>query len=290
MAPTSADAYRAAADPEVNRHDPDSRSPRHRQDRRSPAQRNDPGRLAPRRPPGHHPPPRARRRTPHPLRRRPRHQRRGRQAAPTPSSSPSSRRTWARLLDELAPHVTADRLVISAAAGITTSFIEERLADGTPVVRVMPNTPVLVDEGMSVISAGSHATAAHLAHAEEIFGAVGKTLRVPESQQDACTALSGSGPGVLLLPGRGDDRRRHPARPAPRQGPRPDRPGRHRRRGDAPRQRRTPGQAPRDRHLPGRHHHQRHPRTREPRRTSRPHRRPRSRPRPQPRTGLRQQG
>ncbi|CAM5693770.1 Pyrroline-5-carboxylate reductase OS=Streptomyces alboniger OX=132473 GN=proC PE=3 SV=1 [Streptomyces alboniger] len=105
----------------------------------------------------------------------------------------------AKLLDELAPHVTADRLVISAAAGITTAFIEERLAEDTPVVRVMPNTPVLVDEGMSVISAGSHATADALSHAEDIFGAVGKTLRVPESQQDACTALSGSGPAYFYF-------------------------------------------------------------------------------------------
>ncbi|GGV20510.1 pyrroline-5-carboxylate reductase [Streptomyces spectabilis] len=104
-----------------------------------------------------------------------------------------------RLLDELAPHVTAERLVISAAAGITTSFIEERLTAGTPVIRVMPNTPVLVDEGMSVISGGSHATAAHLTHAEDIFGAVGKTLRVPETQQDACTALSGSGPAYFYF-------------------------------------------------------------------------------------------
>ncbi|MFD3913502.1 MULTISPECIES: pyrroline-5-carboxylate reductase [unclassified Streptomyces] len=104
-----------------------------------------------------------------------------------------------KLLDELAPHVTADRLIISAAAGITTAFIEERLTSGTPVVRVMPNTPVLVDEGMSVISAGSHALAVHLAHAEEIFGGVGKTLRVPESQQDAATALSGSGPAYFYF-------------------------------------------------------------------------------------------
>ncbi|CAM5701837.1 Pyrroline-5-carboxylate reductase [Streptomyces fumanus] len=101
------------------------------------------------------------------------------------------------LLDEVAPHVPADRLIISGAAGIPTSFFEERLASGTPVVRVMTNTPALVDEAMSVISAGTHATADHLAHAEEIFGAVGKTLRVPESQQDACTALSGSGPAYF---------------------------------------------------------------------------------------------
>ncbi|MEV5872045.1 pyrroline-5-carboxylate reductase [Streptomyces tendae] len=102
------------------------------------------------------------------------------------------------LLDELAPHVPADRLVISGAAGIPTAFFEERLAPGTPVVRVMTNTPALVDEAMSVISAGTHATAAHLTHTEEIFGAVGKTLRVPESQQDACTALSGSGPAYFF--------------------------------------------------------------------------------------------
>ncbi|AEW94956.1 MULTISPECIES: pyrroline-5-carboxylate reductase [Streptomycetaceae] len=101
------------------------------------------------------------------------------------------------LLDELAPHVPADRLVISAAAGVPTTLFEQRLAEGTPVVRVMPNTPVVVDEGMSVISAGTHATEAHLARAEAIFKPVGKTLRVPESQQDAATALSGSGPAYF---------------------------------------------------------------------------------------------
>jgi pyrroline-5-carboxylate reductase len=101
------------------------------------------------------------------------------------------------LLAELAPHVTPDRLVISAAAGVPTALFEQRLPAGTPVVRVMPNTPVLVDEGMSVISAGSHATEAHLLRTEEIFKPVGKTLRVPETQQDAATALSGSGPAYF---------------------------------------------------------------------------------------------
>ncbi|MGW3569031.1 pyrroline-5-carboxylate reductase [Streptomyces sp. NPDC000941] len=103
------------------------------------------------------------------------------------------------LLDELAPHVPVDRLVISGAAGIPTAFFEARLAAGTPVVRVMTNTPALVDEAMSVISAGSHATEEHLAHAEAIFGGVGKTLRVPETQQDAATALSGSGPAYFYF-------------------------------------------------------------------------------------------
>ncbi|TDC60511.1 pyrroline-5-carboxylate reductase [Streptomyces hainanensis] len=101
------------------------------------------------------------------------------------------------LLDELAPHTPADRLIISAAAGITTASVESRLTEGTAVVRVMPNTPALVDEAMSVISAGRHATERHLAHAEEIFGGVGRTMRLPESQQDAATALSGSGPAYF---------------------------------------------------------------------------------------------
>ncbi|MER7843335.1 pyrroline-5-carboxylate reductase [Kitasatospora sp. NPDC096077] len=103
------------------------------------------------------------------------------------------------LLEELAPHIAPDRLVISAAAGVPTAWFEERLAAGTPVVRVMPNTPVLVDEGMSVISGGSHAREEHLARAEEIFSSVGKALRLPESQQDAATALSGSGPAYFYF-------------------------------------------------------------------------------------------
>ncbi|GLW53005.1 pyrroline-5-carboxylate reductase [Kitasatospora phosalacinea] len=103
------------------------------------------------------------------------------------------------LLEELAEHVAADKLVVSAAAGIPTAWFEERLAPGTPVVRVMPNTPVLVDEGMSVISGGSHATEAHLARTEAIFRSVGKALRVPEGQQDAATALSGSGPAYFYF-------------------------------------------------------------------------------------------
>ncbi|MEV0281871.1 pyrroline-5-carboxylate reductase [Streptomyces sp. NPDC050610] len=101
------------------------------------------------------------------------------------------------LLDDLAPHVADDRLIISAAAGLPTTFFEERLPAGTPVVRVMPNTPVLVDEGMSVISPGTHATEAHLQRTEALFNPVGKTLRVAESQQDAATALSGSGPAYF---------------------------------------------------------------------------------------------
>ncbi len=103
------------------------------------------------------------------------------------------------LLDEIGPEVTADKLVISVAAGITTGFIERKLAADVPVVRVMSNTPVLVDEAMSVISSGAHAGEEHLRRAEELLRPVGKVLRIPESQQDAATALSGSGPAYVYF-------------------------------------------------------------------------------------------
>jgi pyrroline-5-carboxylate reductase len=101
------------------------------------------------------------------------------------------------LLEEISPAVGTDTLVISLAAGITTSFVESRLADGVAVVRVMPNTPALVDEGMSAISAGSSCDEAHLEAAETLLSSVGKVLRVPEKQQDAVTAISGSGPAYI---------------------------------------------------------------------------------------------
>ncbi|HEY7044827.1 MAG TPA: pyrroline-5-carboxylate reductase [Nocardioidaceae bacterium] len=103
------------------------------------------------------------------------------------------------LLDEIAPVVKPGQLVVSLAAGITTGYIEGRLTDGVPVVRVMPNTPALVDEGMAAISRGSHCDEAHLVEAEELLRATGKVIRVPEKQQDAVTAISGSGPAYLFF-------------------------------------------------------------------------------------------
>jgi pyrroline-5-carboxylate reductase len=103
------------------------------------------------------------------------------------------------LLSEIAPKVAAGSLVISVAAGITTTFIEGRLPGDVPVVRVMSNTPVLVDEAMSVISSGRYAAEEHLRRTEELLRPVGKVLRIPESQQDAATALSGSGPAYVYF-------------------------------------------------------------------------------------------
>jgi pyrroline-5-carboxylate reductase len=103
------------------------------------------------------------------------------------------------LLQQIAEHVRLDQLVISFAAGIRTSFIEGFLGAGTPVVRVMSNVPVLVDEAMSVISPGRQAEDKHMAVAEELLSSVGRVIRLPEKHQDAVTATSGSGPAYFFL-------------------------------------------------------------------------------------------
>jgi pyrroline-5-carboxylate reductase len=105
----------------------------------------------------------------------------------------------AALLDEIGGEVRPGQLVVSLAAGITTDFLESRLPAGTAVVRVMPNTPALVDEGMAAIAAGTHCDEEHLAIAEALLGSTGRVLRVPEKQMDAVTAISGSGPAYLFF-------------------------------------------------------------------------------------------
>ncbi|HEY3530420.1 MAG TPA: pyrroline-5-carboxylate reductase [Nocardioides sp.] len=105
----------------------------------------------------------------------------------------------AGLLDEIGRAVRPGQLVVSLAAGITTSFLESRLPDGVPVVRVMPNTPALVDEGMAGIAPGLHCDDEHLAIAEDLLGSTGRVVRVPESQMDAVTAISGTGPAYVFF-------------------------------------------------------------------------------------------
>lgn len=104
------------------------------------------------------------------------------------------------VLDELAalPNITRT-LIISIAAGRTTQFIEQRLPRAARVVRVMPNTPLMVGAGVSVLCAGRHATPADLDAAERIFSAGGITLRLPEQHFDTVTAVSGSGPAYFYL-------------------------------------------------------------------------------------------
>ena len=103
------------------------------------------------------------------------------------------------LLSQIREHVSTDHLVVTFAAGVRTSFVEKHLPDDVPVVRVMSNVPVMVDEAMSVITAGRHATDEHLQIAEELLGYVGKVLRLKETHLDAVTATSGSGPAYFFL-------------------------------------------------------------------------------------------
>ena len=103
------------------------------------------------------------------------------------------------LIQQIAPAVRQENLLISVAAGIPTSFIERRLTVKAPVVRVMSNVPVLVDEAMSAIAAGANAEEKHLAIAEEILSHVGRVVRLAEKHLDAVTATSGSGPAYFAL-------------------------------------------------------------------------------------------
>jgi pyrroline-5-carboxylate reductase len=105
----------------------------------------------------------------------------------------------APVLAELAAALQPGTLVVSLCAGLPTALFEKALPEGTPVVRVMPNTPMLVGEAMSAISPGTCATDDQLAVVEEMLGSVGRVVRVPESQQDAVTALSGSGPAYFFF-------------------------------------------------------------------------------------------
>jgi pyrroline-5-carboxylate reductase len=103
------------------------------------------------------------------------------------------------LLAEIHEAVARTQTVLSIAAAIPTSLIEQHLAPGVPVVRAMPNTPVTVHEGIAGIAAGSHAKDEHLAKAEEVLAALGRTVRVDEHYLDAVTAVSGSGPAYFAL-------------------------------------------------------------------------------------------
>ncbi|MDV3133961.1 MULTISPECIES: pyrroline-5-carboxylate reductase [Mycobacterium] len=94
---------------------------------------------------------------------------------------------------------TAEKVFVTVAAGVTAAFYENKLPAGSPVIRVMPNAPVVVGGGVSALAPGRFATADHLKGVSSIFDAVGGVLTVPESQLDAVTAVSGSGPAYFFL-------------------------------------------------------------------------------------------
>lgn len=95
--------------------------------------------------------------------------------------------------------LSANRLWISIAAGITTAKLERALGAEARVVRAMPNTPALISEGATAICGGKYATSDDLDLAQTLLCAVGMTVAVTESMMDAVTAVSGSGPAFVML-------------------------------------------------------------------------------------------
>jgi pyrroline-5-carboxylate reductase len=104
-----------------------------------------------------------------------------------------------KVLQEVAPVLRKDQLLISVAAGVPIAAMEHRLAGPMRIIRTMPNTPATVGAGATAIAAGEHATQDDLAVSRAIFGSVGLTVQLEESQLDAATGLSGSGPAYIFL-------------------------------------------------------------------------------------------
>ncbi len=102
------------------------------------------------------------------------------------------------VLSEISPFLTPDKLIVSIAAGVTTKKIEKNLPQGVRVIRVMPNTPALVNEGMSGMVGGKYATKEDLNYVYKLFSIIGKCIILEnESQMDIVTAISGSGPAFF---------------------------------------------------------------------------------------------
>lgn len=104
-----------------------------------------------------------------------------------------------QVLREVAPAVTTGQLFISMAAGVPTAALRADLPKGVRLIRVMPNTPALVLEGVTAVARAEGLKQGDLEAAEEIFGAVGKVVILEEELLDAVTGLSGSGPAYVAL-------------------------------------------------------------------------------------------
>ncbi len=101
------------------------------------------------------------------------------------------------LLEQVADAILPDQLVITLAAGVRIATLENALGE-TPVVRVMPNTPSLLGEGIAGLAGGAHAGSKHMAVARMVMEAVGQVVELEESDLDAVTAVSGSGPAYVF--------------------------------------------------------------------------------------------
>lgn len=94
---------------------------------------------------------------------------------------------------------SGEQVFVTVAAGVTLTYFEAKLPAGTPVVRAMPNAAAVVGAGVTALATGRFVTAPQLEEVSTLFGAVGGVLTVPESQMDAVTAVSGSGPAYFFL-------------------------------------------------------------------------------------------
>ena len=103
------------------------------------------------------------------------------------------------LLDEVSADLEPGTVVVSVAVGTTTASMEAKVPAGVRVVRALPNTPIGVGHGVTGISAGASADADAVALASSVFAASGVVIEVPESQLDALSAVSGSGPAYVFL-------------------------------------------------------------------------------------------
>jgi len=102
------------------------------------------------------------------------------------------------VLEDVKEEIRDDHLIISIAAGIPLKMIHSIIRREIPLIRVMPNTPALIQKGISALAPGKRATSEHMEIARGIFDAVGDTVIVNEEMMDAVTALSGSGPGYFF--------------------------------------------------------------------------------------------
>lgn len=103
------------------------------------------------------------------------------------------------LLREIAPHLADDAIVVSLAAGVTLQTFADNLGAEVRVIRSMPNTPSTVGKGVTGLAAGAAASAEDLALVHRLFDTVGAVVEVPESQIDALSTISGSGPAYVYL-------------------------------------------------------------------------------------------
>ena len=102
------------------------------------------------------------------------------------------------VLEDIKEAVMDSHLIISIAAGIPISTFQRSLGEEKAVIRVMPNTPALIQRGVSALCGSNQVTPEQMEQAKEIFNAVGETLTVPEEMMDAITSLSASGPGFIF--------------------------------------------------------------------------------------------